>query len=108
MGDISKSFLTSVVANELPIDTTSVFVRALAVKDHLMAQVFNISTLTGSAFLKSNGNQAKVPTSLDVANCTEDLSFVRVSCTLDGALIDPRVKQPPFVTQFCLKLPQAL
>ena len=107
MEDINISDLTCVVANELPIDTTSAFVEASAIKDKIMAQAINVSNLTGCAFLKSNGNLAKVPTSLSVDDRTEDLSFVRVSCTLDGASIDPRVKQDPFVTQFCLKLPQS-
>ena len=95
MEDISISDLTSVVANELPIDITNAFVEATAIKDTIMSQGFNVSNLSGVSFLKSNGNLVKLPTSLDIADRTEDLSFVRVGCTLDGTSIDSRVKQPP-------------
>ena len=66
-----------------------------------------MTNLVGTIFLKGSDNVAKVPASTSLNNRTDGLSFVRVSCTVNGTLVDSRIKQSPFHTQFCLKLPKS-
>ena len=105
--DFTVSDLTTVVVIELHIDTTTAFVGACSIKDIIMRETCNVSNLAGIAFLKGNGTIADAPKSLDLKDRTEDLSFIRVSCILEGSVIDGRIKQSPYRTQFCLKLPQS-
>ena len=72
-----------------------------------MCEAFKLSNLTGLVFLKSDESATKGPKSVDIADRTEDLTFIHVCCTLQGPLIDNRIKQSPLSIQFCLQLPQS-
>ena len=107
MEDVRISDLTSAVTTELPIGTTTAFVEAIAVKGSIATQSLSVTNLVGTESLKCNSNVAKASTYTALKDRTDDLSFVRANCTVNGALIDSRIKQSPFHTQFYLKLSQS-
>ena len=72
-----------------------------------MAQSLYVTNLVGTTFFKCSGNVVKAPDSTALKDLIDHLSFVRVSCTVNGKLVNSRIKQSPFHTQFCLKLPQS-
>ena len=83
------------------------FVEAIAVKDSITTQSLYVTNSVGTESLKCNGNVANASTYTALKDRTDDLSFVRATCTVNEALIDSRIKQSPFHTQFYLKLSQS-
>ena len=104
---VSVSDLSSVVSTELPIYTTTVFVEATAIRDSIMANALSVTNLIGTTFPKGSDNISKVSVSTALNDRTDDLSFMYVSCTVNGKLVDSGIKESPFHAQFCLKLPHS-
>ena len=78
-----------------------------ALKSDIISSMTNVCNLTGLSFLHSNGDKAKTLKSCDLKDRPSDLAYIKLSCCLDGAVIDQRVTQAPMDFQFCLKLPQS-
>ena len=72
-----------------------------------MGQSLYVTNLVGTTFFKCSDNVVKAPDSTALKDLIDHLSFMRVSCTVNGKLVNSRIKQSPFHTQFCLKLPQS-
>ena len=87
------------------METTTASVEANAVKKDIIENICNVSNLTGLVFLNSSGQVARNPSSIDNKDRTKYLAYLRLSCTLDTAGMDDRVKQESFCLGFCLKLP---
>ena len=92
--------LVSVVANEMPIDTTTAYVEATETKKLIVSAVLKIENLVGNAFLLSNGCTAKSPSSLALDDRTEDITYVKFVCYLDAGKLDERVSQNPGAFHF--------
>ena len=99
--------LVSVVANEMPIDTTTAYVEATETMDLIVSSVLKIENLVGNAFLMSEGRMAKSLSSLVLADRIKDIAYVRFVCHLDTEQLDGKVSQSPGSFHFCLKLPQS-
>ena len=96
--------LIIIVSNDLPIDTTTLFMEASKVKKNIIRNVLNIHNLIGTSFLQSNGNTAKVPQSLDLKDRSTSMAYVQFIYVLDTTMVDTRILQPHATFQFYLKL----
>ena len=62
--NLSTPDLITVIVFKIPIDTTTAFVEANAVKKHIMDNVYSVSNLTGLELLASTGQIANNPASI--------------------------------------------
>ena len=51
--------LVSVIANKIPIDSTTAYVEAIETKDLVVSGILDIENLAGNVFLQSNSSVAK-------------------------------------------------
>ena len=62
--NISTPDLITVVASEIPLNTTTVFVEANVVENDIMDTVYSVANLIGLAFLNSTGKIQRTQFSL--------------------------------------------
>ena len=98
--------LLTIIATKAAIDTDTVFVEANKVKNEIMASVYDVSNLTGVAILGSSSQSTKTPASISNKYHTNELEFLRLSCTIDSNEVDCRINQEPLCLGFRLKLHQ--
>ena len=98
--------LLNVAFTEISLDNTTSYVNAEAIKTLILACIFNVKKLSDVSFLASTGFGAKTPTTTSHNDRTKDLSYIRLSCTINAHSINRRVTQDPICLTFCLKIPQ--
>ena len=76
--------LGTTVSLEIPVDSTTSYVKALDTRKRIVDSVSCIDNLSGMVFTNSSGCQAKAPTSLRNKNRPKYLSFIRLVCTING------------------------
>ena len=97
--------LVSVAANEMPMDTTNVYVEATETREIFFSDVLKIENLVSNTFLLSNGCIAKSPSSLVLNDRNKDILYGKFVCNLDAETLDEIISQLPGAFHFCLKLP---
>ena len=78
--------LISFVVNEIPIDTTTVYIEAMETRELVVSAVLKIETLVGNAFLLSNGHTSKPPSSLALDDRAKDILYVKFVCHFDAGV----------------------
>ena len=91
MDNLGIPDLITAVSTDIPMDTTTSFVESNMVKQEILSRIYNVSNLTGISFLTSGGSQAETPASIDNKDRTKDLSYIRLSCTIDTHDVDKRI-----------------
>ena len=99
--------LISMVSNVLPQDTGATFQEAQSAAKMVMDNVILVSNLEPLVFLTLVGKVANIKDIIDLKSRSEDISFLRFNCVVNGAAIDSRVITVNLLSfQFSLKLPQ--
>ena len=102
----SVSDLISAISTHLPIETTAAYEEAMSVESKINKSATDIDYLEPVCFLDSKGHQLTM-TGSDIEDRPADICYVQLTCTIDGSKIDPRIKQPQFSFDYCLKLPRS-
>ena len=100
--------LLPIVAEELPIETFSAYQEADAFKRAVEDQVWNVNTMTPTAFLNAEGSVFNKITSALLKDRPAGISYIRIRGHIDGKGMDNRCQQPPFSLQYCLHLPHSM
>ena len=91
MDNLSIPDLITSVSTEIPLDTTTLFVEDDVVKLEVLSRIKDVSSLSSVSFLTSGGGQTKTPVSIDNKDRTKDLSYIRLSCTINAHDVDKRI-----------------
>ena len=103
----SVAELTSFIANELPLDTGSSFQASQIASKSILHNILQVEVLEPVAFLNSKSKEIAIGDPADLSTRPEDISFIKMRCTMDGESQDARVTRANAVSfQFCLRLPQ--
>ena len=103
MDNLIISKLVTMVSTEIPFETTTVFMEANVVKKDILTPIFDVSNLSCISFLNGGGGIAKTPVSVAEKNRTKDLTFIRLSCTINAHNLDAKILQEPLCLSFGLK-----
>ena len=95
------------MSDELLIETTTSFIEVETVQYKIVSAFCSVTNMSDICIAKANGSTAKTPQSTALEDRPEYLTFIRVSCTIDGSSIDKRINFHPFQSRFCLKLLQS-
>ena len=101
----SPSKLTAAISNALPISTTTASDTAHHICSPVLQEPFKVSNLNLLGFRNFRGNEIQIKNDF-ITNRPEDMRYAYLECNIDPSPIDVRIKQPPFVFSFCLRLPQ--
>ena len=92
--------LVTVVSTEIPLNTTTSFMEADVVNKDIFTRVFDVINLSGISFLNGAGGITKTPASAADKDRTKDLTFIRLSCTINAHILDARILQEPLYLSF--------
>ena len=104
----SVADVTSLVSNELPIDTGAAFQESTSAAKLIVDSILSIGFLDPVAWLTSGGNDIKIPDPADLSVRPADISYIRFRCQMNSSSVDARISTMPDLSfYFCLKLPQS-
>ena len=103
----SVAEVTSLVSNELPLDTGSAFQASQSAAKFIMDGIMQVGFLEPIAFMTSTAKVVQIGDPDDLLQRPEDITFLQMLCTIDGESQDKRVTTADTLSfQFCLRLPQ--
>ena len=107
VGAHSVANLVLLISSDLPHDTGAAFQEATLAMQDIVNNSIELSNLDPVAFLTHTGKEAYIADPADFSARSEDITFLRINCTVDSAINDNRITTfNPFSFQFCLRLPQ--
>ena len=97
--------IISALDEVLPIEVSAAIESATNVKSKIIAAATKVINLEPLTFLDAAGSPLDVPDA-DITKRPEHITFIQLTCRLQGKLIDKRINQPDLHFDFALALPQ--
>ena len=103
MDNLSIPDLVTMVSTEISLDNTTVFMEVDVIKKDILTRIFDVSNRSVISFLINDEGITKTPLSVAYKDCTKDLTFIRLSCTINTHSFDASILQEPSCLSFISK-----
>ena len=102
----SSADLMAVMAEEIPISTTSATSEAATICNGMYAEAFKVQNLSPVYFFDDLGVKINSSITLDPTSRPAHITFVNFTCKIEGTKLDKRIQQLDLEFNFLLRLPQ--